>query len=145
MRFMMLMIPRVYQGAEGKKVGQDFAPSASDVENMTRYNESLARAGVLLSLDGLHPITTGARISFAGGKPKVTDGPFTEAKEVLGGYWIIQTNSKDEAVQWARKCPAQDGDVIEVRQIFEMADFPADVRKAAESPAVLAQLENQKK
>ena len=141
MRFMMLMIPRVYQGAEGRSIGSDFAPGAKDVAKMTKYNEDLSKAGVLLSLDGLHPVAKGARVSFAGGKPKVTDGPFTEAKEVLGGYWIIQVNSKEEAVEWAKRCPAQAGDVIELRQVFEMTDFPTDVRKAAENSTVMAQLE----
>ena len=144
MRFMMLMIPKVYQGQEGKNIRDDFAPGADDVEKMMRYNEALTRAGVLISLDGLQPLTKGARISFPAGKPRVTDGPFIESKEVLGGYWIIQTGSREEAVEWAKRCPAQDGDVIEVRQIFEMTDFPEDTRKAAESSAVSAQLERQR-
>jgi len=96
-----------------------------------KYNETLQKAGVLLSLDGLHPASEGARVSFAGGKPKVTDGPFAEAKEVLGGYWMIQVNSKEQAIEWAKRCPASDNEVIEVRQVFEMAEFPADVQKAA--------------
>ena len=141
MRFMMLMIPGVYQGAEGRKIAADFAPGAEDVAKMMKYNEDLAKAGVLVSLDGLQPPAKGARISFPAGKPRVTDGPFTESKEVLGGYWIIQVNSKEEAIEWAKRCPAQSADVIEVRQVFEMSDFPADVQKAADSPAVLAQLE----
>ena len=120
MRFMMLMIPKVYQG--GKKIEPDFAPNADDMAKMSKYNEELAKARVLLSLDGLHPTTTGARVSFAGGKPKVTDGPFTEAKEVLGGYWMIDVKNRDEAIEWARKVPAAEGDVIEIRQIFEFAD-----------------------
>jgi hypothetical protein len=86
---------------------------------------------VLLALDGLHPPSMGARISFAGGKPKVTDGPFAETKEVVGGYWIIQAKSKEEAVEWASRCPASENEVIEVRQIQEMSDFPPDVREAA--------------
>lgn len=139
MRFMMLMIPDVYQG--GKKVDPQFAPDAEMVERMTRFNEELAKAGALISLDGLHPLTSGARVSFASGKPVLTDGPFIEAKEVLGGYWIIQTKSKAEAVAWAQKVPAQKGDVIEVRQIFELSDFPEDAQKAADSPTVRAQVE----
>ena len=145
MRFMMLMIPGVYQGAEGKKVKADFAPDVEDVAKMEKYNEELSKAGALISLDGLHPLTKGARVSFAGGKPKVTDGPFTESKEVLGGYWMIQVKSKEEAVDWAKKVPARSDDVIEVRQVFEMSDFPPEVQKAADSPAVKAQLEKQKK
>ncbi len=145
MRFMMLMIPRVYQGSAGRNIGPDFAPGADDVARMTKYNEELAKAGALVSLDGLQPAAKGARVSFSRGKARVTDGPFTESKEVLGGYWLIQAKSKEEAVEWARRCPAADGDVIEVRQIFEMSDFPADVQKSAESPAVRERLKKQKK
>jgi hypothetical protein len=144
MRFMMLMIPKVYQGKEGQTVGAGFSPSAAQVEQMMKYNEDLARAGVLLALDGLHPPATGARITRKGGNPQVTDGPFTEAKEVLGGYWVIQVKSKEEAVEWAGRCPLEEGDTIEVRQIFEMSDFPPDVQKAAENSAVEAQLARQR-
>jgi hypothetical protein len=144
MRFMMLMIPGVYQGAEGKNLKADFAPGAEDVAKMMKYNEDLSKAGVLISLDGLQPAAKGARISFPGGKPKVTDGPFTESKEVLGGFWMIRVYSKEEAVQWAKRCPAQVGDVIEVRQVFEMSDFPADVQRAADNPTVKAQVEKHK-
>jgi hypothetical protein len=126
MRFMMLVIPKDYQTA-----APDAAPDAKVVERMTRYNEELAKAGVLLSLDGLKPPSAGVRISFAGGKPKVTDGPFAEAKECVGGYWIIQVKSKEEAVEWAKRAPMPDGETIEVRQIQEIEDFPADVRAAA--------------
>ena len=151
MRFMMLMIPRVYQGAEGKTLGADSAPGAGDVAQMMKYNEDLAKAGVLISLDGLQPIAKGARVSFSGslpagqaGKPKVTDGPFAEVKEVLGGYWMINVKSKEEAIQWAQRCPAAEGDTIEVRQVFEMSDFPPDVQKAADNSAVRAQIEKHK-
>ena len=140
MRFMMMMIPEVYQGSHAKTLKPDFAPDVEDVERMTKYNEALSKAGALISLDGLHPPTGGARVSFAGGKPKVTDGPFTESKEVLGGYWIIKANSREEAIDWATRVPARSGDVIEVRQIFDWEDFPADVQKAAESPSVRAQV-----
>jgi len=126
MRFMMLMIPKGYEQAAPGTM-----PDAKAVAAMMKYNESLQRAGVLLSLDGLHPPSMGARISFSGGTPKVTDGPFTEAKEVLGGYWMIRVNSKEEAVEWASRCPASDNEVIEVRQVQELADFPADVQDAA--------------
>jgi len=88
---------------------------------------------VLITLDGLHPPSMGARISFAGGKPVVTDGPFTEAKEVIGGYWMIEVNSREEAIAWAKKCPASSNEVIEIRQVQEMADFPPDVQAAAAS------------
>jgi hypothetical protein len=141
MRFMMLMIPKVYQGTEGRKVKADFTPSADAVERMTRFNEELARAGALIALDGLHPLEKGARVSFRGGKARVTDGPFAESKEVLGGYWLIKAESREEAVEWARKCPADEGDVIEIRQVFETSDWPEDTRKAAESPALQEALE----
>jgi hypothetical protein len=98
---------------------------------MMKYNEDLQKAGILISLEGLHPPSMGARVAFSGGKPKVTDGPFAEAKEVLGGYWMIQVRSKEEAVEWARRAPMQEGDVIEIRQVQEMSDFPPDVQRAA--------------
>jgi hypothetical protein len=123
MRFMMLMIPKGYSDAAPGTM-----PEAKAVDAMMKYNEALRQAGVLLSLDGLHPPSMGVRVTFAGGKPKATDGPFSEAKEVLGGYWMIQVKSKEEAVEWAKRCPAAEGDVIELRQVQEFADFPADVR-----------------
>jgi hypothetical protein len=126
MRFMMLMIPKGYETAVPGAM-----PDAKAVEAMMKYNKSLQKAGVLLALDGLHPPSTGARVSFPGGKPKVTDGPFAEAKEVIGGYWMIEAKSKAEAVEWAKRCPAGENEVIEIRQVQEMSDFPADVQKAA--------------
>jgi hypothetical protein len=126
MRFMMLMIPKGYEKAEPGAV-----PDAKAVAAMMKYNESLQKAGVLLALDGLHPPSMGARVSFPGGKPHVVDGPFPEAKEVLGGYWMIQVKSKAEAIEWASRCPASENEVIEVRQVQEMSDFPADVQQAA--------------
>jgi hypothetical protein len=98
---------------------------------MMKYNKALKDAGVLVTLDGLHPPSMGSRVSFAGGKPLVTDGPFAEAKEVLGGYWMIDVASRDEAIAWAKRCPASGDEVIEIRQVQEMADFPADVQEAA--------------
>ena len=126
MRFMMLMIPRGYETAAPGAM-----PDAEAVAAMMKYNESLQKAGVLLALDGLHPPSMGARVTFSGGKPRVIDGPFAEAKEVLGGYWMIQVKSREEAIEWASRCPASDNDVIEVRQVQEFADFPADVQEAA--------------
>jgi len=126
MRFMMLMIPKGYENAAPGTM-----PDAKAVAAMMKYNESLQKAGVLLALDGLHPPSMGARVSFSAGKPHVSDGPFTEAKEVLGGYWMIQVRSKEEAIEWASRCPASDNEVIEVRQVQEFADFPPDVQKAA--------------
>ena len=107
---------------------------------MMKFNEELAKAGALLSLDGLHPVAKGARVKFGNKQPVVTDGPFIESKEVIGGFWLIQVKSKEEAVEWARRCPAADGDVIELRQVFEMSDFPPDVRQAAESTVVAEQI-----
>jgi hypothetical protein len=136
MRFMMLMIPKGYEKAEPGAM-----PDAKLVAAMTKYNEALTKAGVLLALDGLHPPSTGTRVSFRGGKPKVTDGPFTEAKEVLGGYWMIQVKSKEEAVEWAKRCPASDGDVIEVRRVQEFEDFAPEVQKAGHNePAMREEL-----
>ena len=123
MRFMMLMIPAV--------TDDNWMPSAEAVGAMTRFNQDMINAGVMLTGEGLHPPSKGARVSFGKGAPKITDGPFAEAREVIGGYWMIQAKSKAEAVEWARRCPAAPGDVIEIRQVFEMSDFPEDVRKAA--------------
>ena len=81
---------------------------------------------------GADPTNAGARVSFKGRKPLVTDGPFAEVKEVLGGYWVIDVRSREEAIEWARRCPAGENDVIEVRRVFEMSDFPEDVQKVAE-------------
>ena len=126
MRFMMLMIPKGYE-----KATPGTMPDAKAVAAMMKYNESLQKAGVLLALDGLHPPSMGARVSFAGGKPHVTDGPYTEAKEILGGYWMIQVKSKEEAVEWAKRCPGSENEVIEIRQVQEFSDFPAGVKEAA--------------
>jgi hypothetical protein len=126
MRFMMLVIPNGYaKGDEG------VVPSAELVAKMSKYNETLQKAGALLALDGLHPPVAGARVSFSSGRGTVTDGPFAEAKEAIGGYWMIQAKSKDEAIEWATRAPMEDGDVIEVRQVQEMSDFPPEVQKAA--------------
>src|SRR5262245_64624967 len=126
MRFMMLMIPKGYETATPGTV-----PDADQVAAMMKYNESLQKAGVLLALDGLHPPSMGARVSFHGGKPTVTDGPFAETKEVLGGYWMIQVKSRQEAIEWASRCPGGDNEVIEIRQVQELADFTPDVQEAA--------------
>ena len=126
MRFMMLMIPKGYENAAAGTM-----PDAEAVAAMMKYNESLQEAGILLSLDGLHPPAMGARITFSGGKPSVSHGPFKDVKEVLGGYWMIQVNSLEEAISWASRCPASDNDIIEIRQVQEFTDFPADVQEAA--------------
>ena len=128
MRFMMLMIPGGYESAAPDAVQ---TLDAERVAQMMKFNEDLQKAGVLLALDGLHPPSMGARVSFKGGKPRVTDGPFAEAKEVLGGYWMIQVKSREEAIAWASRCPASDNEVIEVRQVQEFADFTPEVQEAA--------------
>jgi hypothetical protein len=126
MRFMMLMIPGGYE-----KAAPGTMPDPKAVSAMMEYNEELQKAGVLLALDGLYPPSTGARVSFASGKPVVTDGPFSEAKEVIGGYWMIQVKSKEEAIEWAKRCPGSPNEVVEVRQVMEMDDFAGDAKKAA--------------
>jgi hypothetical protein len=126
MRFMMLMIPLGYETAP-----PDVKLDPERIAAMMKYNQALKDAGVLITLDGLHPPSMGARVSFAGGKPVVTDGPFTEAKEVLGGYWMIDVKSREEAIGWAKRCPASGNEIIEIRQVQELADFPADVQQAA--------------
>jgi hypothetical protein len=124
MRFMMLMYP-------GPKAETDALPDPAAVAPMMKYNEELARAGVLLAGDGLHPSSKGVRVRIAGGKRTITDGPFTEAKELLGGYWMIEVRSKDEAVEWASRVPLAEGEMIELRQVFEMTEFSDEVQKLA--------------
>ncbi|MBD0413314.1 YciI family protein [Oryzicola mucosus] len=123
MRFMLLMIPKGYESAPP---GIDLDPAA--VEKMMKYNDDLQKAGILLALDGLHPPSTGARVSFKGGEPTVTEGPFSGVDEVLGGYWIIDVKSRDEAIEWAKRCPGGDNEVIEVRQIQEFEDYSEPVQ-----------------
>jgi hypothetical protein len=124
MRFMMLVIPRGYEDA-----APGTTPDAEGVERMMAYNKALQDAGVLLALDGLHPPSMGFRVSYSEGKPLVTDGPFAEVKEVVGGYWMIDVASREEAVEWARKAPMGDNEIIEVRQVQEFDDFPQDVQE----------------
>ena len=126
MRFMMLVIPKGYESAEPGAM-----PEPEAVEKMMAYNRALEEAGVLRGLEGLHPPSMGARVSFAGGRPKVVDGPFAEAKEVVGGYWIIDVESKQAAIEWAKRAPMGDNEIIEIRQVQAFDDYPEDVRKAA--------------
>jgi hypothetical protein len=126
MRFMMLMLPKGYE-----KAAPGTLPEAKAVAAMMKYNEELQKAGVLLALDGLHPPSMGARVTFADGRPNVIDGPDIDAAEVLGGYWMLQVKSKKEAIAWASRCPAAANEVIEIRQVQEMADFPAEVQEVA--------------
>ena len=132
MRFMMLMIPKGYETAAPGTM-----PPVEAVAAMMKYNEALKEAGVLITLDGLHPPSMGARVSFAGGKSLVTDGPFTESKEVIGGYWMIDVASREEAISWAMKCPAAGNEIIEIRQVQEMADFTPEIQEAASGFAEL--------
>src|SRR3954454_9195947 len=140
MRFMMLMIPLGYESAP-----PDVELDPERVASMMRYNEALKDAGVLITLDGLHPPSTGARVSFAAGEPVVTDGPFTESKEVLGGYWMIDVRSRAEAIEWAKKCPASANEVIEIRQVQEFEDFPEQLKAAVSNLADMQKAIGQKK
>ena len=122
MRFMMFVYPGDYEI-------EDLTVEA--VSEMTRFNEELTKAGVVLAMDGLTPPSASASVTYSGGKPSVTDGPYAEAKEVVGGYWILETKSKEEALEWASRAPMNDGDRIEVRQIAEMEDYPEEIQQAA--------------
>ena len=112
MRFMMLMIPKGYERAP-----RDCKPDAKAMAEMTKYNDSLREAGILLSVDSLQPPVCGARVSFKGGKANVRQGPFSEVSETLGGFWIIEAETQQDAIAWASRCPASDTELIEVRQI----------------------------
>lgn len=127
MRFMLLMIPHGYENAAPGTVPDD----VERVGSMMAFNESLQKAGVLIGCEGLHPPSMGARVSFPGGKPKVVDGPFAEAKEVLGGYWLIDVASRAEAIEWASRCPGSENEVIEIRQVQELEDFSPEVQDVA--------------
>jgi hypothetical protein len=126
MRFMMVVICKGYETAAA-----DAAPGAEAVAKMMEYNKSLQKAGVLLGLNGLFPPSTGARVSYADGIATIADRPFAEAKEAIGGYWIIQVRSREEALEWARRAPMANNEIIEVRQIYERADFSIVVQKEA--------------
>ncbi len=128
MRFMMIMMPKGYE-----KAAPGTMPDPKAVAKMMKYNEELQKAGVLLELNGLHPPSAGARVSFAGGVPKVTDGPFAESKEVIGGYWMIQARSREEAIEWAKRCPASENETIEIRQVHEISEFPQEAEESAKS------------
>jgi hypothetical protein len=123
MRFMMLL-PAPAQALEKFAV-----PSPDIVLPMRKFNADMAKAGVLLAAEGLHPTSKGTRIRVSGGKPVITDGPFAEAKEVIAGFWIIQVKSKEEAVEWAKRCPLPENGLIEIRQVFENRDFPPELQR----------------
>ena len=123
----MMMIPRGYQPdtPASERPGEGYEPTVEELAPMGRFNDEMEKAGVLITVDGLRPPAEAARVAFINGNAKVTDGPFTETKEVVGGFWIIQVNSKQEAIEWARRCPAGNGDVIEIREVWEVSDLPA--------------------
>lgn len=118
MRFMVIV-----KASERSESGQ--MPDPEMLARMGAFNEELVKAGILLAGEGLQPSSKGARISFAGAKPVVTDGPFAETKELVGGFWILQAKSKEEIVAWISRAPFRDGEQVEIRQIFEMEDFGA--------------------
>jgi len=120
MRFMMLV-----KASKESEAGA--LPRKELLVAMGQFNEEMAEAGVLLAGEGLHASSKGARITFSGSKRAVTDGPFAETKELLAGFWMIQVKSKAEAIAWASRVPFAAGEVVEVRQVFEASDFPAEV------------------
>jgi hypothetical protein len=119
MRFMMLV-----KASQDSEAG--VLPSKELIAEMGKYNEELVKAGVMLAGEGLHASSKGARITFSKDKRTVTDGPFTEAKELIAGFWLIQVTSKEEAIEWASRVPFEDGEV-EIRQVFEAEDFAAEL------------------
>jgi hypothetical protein len=130
MRFMMMI-------KADKNTEAGVLPSKELLAAMGEFNEEMVRAGVLLAGEGLHPSSKGARVRFSGGKRTVIDGPFTEAKELIAGFWLIQVTSKEEAVEWARRCPEPLGEgaeaEIEIRQVFEASDFPPEIFPAEDA------------
>ena len=116
MRFMVLV-----KASEESEAG--VMPSQELLEEMGRYNEELANAGVMLAGEGLHPSSKGVRVRFSGTERKVIDGPFTETKELLAGYWLLQTKSLDEAIEWVKRAPMGGDTELEIRQVFEADDF----------------------
>ena len=119
MRFMVL-VPASKESEAG------ILPDKELFAAMGKFNEEMVKAGVMLAGEGLAPTSKGARIKYSGGKTTVTDGPFTESKELIAGFWMIQTKSKEEAVEWMKRAPFGGGVEIELRQVFEMTDFPAE-------------------
>ena len=125
MRFMLFMYPNVADD----QWDTDLPPE--DVAAMQKYNEELLQAGVLLAADGLHDPSAGARVRNVDGKNVVTDGPFAEAKEVVGGYWILDVKTPEEAKEWASRVPLGEGDFVELRRVFEMEEFSEAIQEAA--------------
>jgi hypothetical protein len=130
MRFMMIMYPGS-KAETGPQPGDEALLAA-----MGAFNEEMVKAGILLGGEGLHPTKHGARVRFQGGKAIATDGPFLETKEIVGGYWMIQVKSREEAIAWALRAPCPDGEMIEVRRVYEMEDFGPEL-----TPEVRAQEE----
>ena len=120
MRFMMFMYPQISD--------EEWEPKTEDMEAMSRYNIELREAGMLLALDGLRPASDGFSVVFEGKEPRVVDGPFAEAKEVVGGYWIVQADSSEQVLEWVKRCPGVDCRV-EVRPIWELEGFPAEIQE----------------
>jgi hypothetical protein len=110
-------------------------PSKELLAAMGKFNEELVKAGVLLAAEGLQPTSKGARVKFSGAKRSVVDGPFTESKELIGGFWLLQVKSKEEAIEWIKRSPAPfEGECeIEIRQVFEVGDFPAEIFPAEDA------------
>jgi len=110
-------------------------PSKELLAAMGKFNEELVKAGVLLAAEGLQPTSKGARVKFSGAKRSVVDGPFTDSKELIGGFWLLQVKSKEEAIEWIKRSPAPfEGECeIEIRQVFEVGDFPAEIFPAEDA------------
>lgn len=132
MQFMVFMIPAAYQPNNGKQA--EFKPDPKRMiammSAMGKFNDEIKKTGALRSVDGLSPLAKGARLAFAGGKPTITEGPAIDSKEVVGGFWLVEAKSRQQVVDWWKRCPAEDGDVIEIRQVADLSDFPAEVQKA---------------
>ncbi|WP_431679161.1 YciI family protein [Kitasatospora sp. KL5] len=120
MRFMLIV-----KANEDSEAG--VMPTKEALDAMSRYNEELIKAGIMLAADGLHPSSNGARLTFKGGKATVTDGPFAESKELIAGYWVLDVSSREEALEWAGRAPFEDGAVLELRKVFEASDFPPEL------------------
>lgn len=127
MKFLMLMIPRGYQPGTppAERIDENTDLQVEDLDKMGKFNDEFAKAAKILDIDGLRPPSEGARVTFDTGKPVLTDGPFIESKEVIGGYWIFEIGSREEAIEWAKKVPAEPGDVIELRPIWDISDLEA--------------------
>lgn len=130
MRFMLMI--KADANSEGGKL-----PTTEEMSAMHTFNEQMVRAGVLLAADGLHPSSKGARVHFlAGKKTDVVEGPFPDPKAVVAGFWLVETKSKAEVIEWVKRCPLSEGHEIEIRQVYEVADFPEDVLPPEEAARI---------